>query len=221
MAFDNSARLLRLLRRSFRRCIAAHAVIDIQWWHAHDRRQHDRQAARGRFQRAPVIQGHSDLQGQLSDTMTPASPPSAPATLPNHAGCSKSARTMMSATGAIKPVYQLMKELATVRFQGLPAGGSTGYYSTSKATCCRFPSFLIHGDVDQQGRSLKKAGVARFQNWPECSTPRRAEGCGHATCGFSSWATCEYRAVLGWHNVPIGTQGQTASMASTPWLTFN
>src|ERR1700736_6029998 len=118
--------------------------------------------------------------------------------------------TMMSATGAIKPVYQLMKD-AGEPFDPknyLPA--ITGYYSTSKGDMLSFPfnssSMVMWINKDE----LKKAGVAEIpKTWPEVfDAAKKLKAAGHATCGFSNaWATWAHiEQFSAWHNVPIGTK---------------
>ena len=118
--------------------------------------------------------------------------------------------TMMGATGAIKPVYQLMKD-ANEPFDPkayLPT--ITGYYSTSKGDMLSFPfnssSMVMWINKDE----LKKAGVADIpKTWPEVfDAAKKLKAAGHDTCGFSnawaSWAHIEQFSA--WHNVPIGTK---------------
>ena len=90
--------------------------------------------------------------------------------------------TMMSATGAIKPVYQLMKD-AGEKFDPkayLPA--ITGYYSTSKGEMLSFPfnssSMVMWINKDE----LKKAGVAEIpKTWPEVfDAAKKLKAAGHA-----------------------------------------
>jgi len=117
--------------------------------------------------------------------------------------------TMMSATGAIKPVYQLMKD-AGEPFDPknyLPA--ITGYYSTSKGDMLSFPfnssSMVLWINLD----ALKKADIAAPpKTWPELFADARKLHATNPTCGFSSawitWGLIEQFSA--WHNVPIGTK---------------
>ena len=76
--------------------------------------------------------------------------------------------TMMSATGAIKPVYQLMKD-ANEPFDPtayLPA--ITGYYSTSKGDMLSFPFNSSSTVMWINKDALKKANIAEIpKTWPE------------------------------------------------------
>ena len=120
--------------------------------------------------------------------------------------------TMMSATGAIKPVYQLMKDAGEPFDPKAYLPAITGYYSTSKGDMLSFPfnssSMVMWINKDE----LKKAGVAEIpKTWPEVfDAAKKLKAAGHATCGFSNawatWAHIEQFSV--WHNVPIGNQGK-------------
>src|ERR1700751_5120625 len=117
--------------------------------------------------------------------------------------------TMMAAKGAIKPVYELMKEQGE-KFDPqayLPA--ITGYYSTSKGEMLSFPfnssSMVLWANLD----ALKKAGIdAPPKTWPEVFDDAKKLHATSPTCGFSSswitWGLIEQFSA--WHNVPIGTK---------------
>jgi len=118
--------------------------------------------------------------------------------------------TMMSATGAIKPVYQLMKD-ANEPFDPkayLPA--ITGYYSTAKGDMLSFPfnssSMVMWVNLD----ALKKANIAEIpKTWPQVfDAAKKLKAAGYTTCGFSnawaSWAHIEQFSA--WHNVAIGSK---------------
>src|SRR3982075_2828731 len=117
--------------------------------------------------------------------------------------------TMMAAKGAVKPVYQLMKD-ANKPFDPqayLPA--ITGYYSTSKGDMLSFPfnssSMVMWINKDE----LKKAGIEIPKTWPEVfDAAKKLKAAGHATCGFSNaWATWAHiEQFSAWHNMPIGTK---------------
>jgi sn-glycerol 3-phosphate transport system substrate-binding protein len=118
--------------------------------------------------------------------------------------------TMMSAKGAIKPVYEMMKESGEPFDPNAYLPAITGYYSTAKGDMLSFPfnssSMVMWINKDE----LKKAGVAEIpKTWPEVfDAAKKLKAAGHATCGFSnawaSWANIEQFSA--WHNVPIGTK---------------
>src|ERR1700731_3539207 len=114
--------------------------------------------------------------------------------------------TMVSATGAIKPVYQLMKD-AGERFDPkayLPA--ITGYYSTSKGGRLSFPFNSASMVMRKNKDDVKKAGIAEIpKTWPEVfDAAKKLKAAGHATCGFSNaWATwANIEQFSAWHNIP-------------------
>src|SRR5207253_6232404 len=94
--------------------------------------------------------------------------------------------TMMSATGAIKPVYQLMKDAGEPFDPKAYLPTITGYYSTSKGDMLSFPfnssSMVMWINKDE----LKKAGIEIPKTWPEVfDAARKLKAAGHSTCGFS------------------------------------
>src|SRR5581483_1048882 len=117
--------------------------------------------------------------------------------------------TMMAAKGAIKPVFELMKEQGE-KFDPqayLPA--ITGYYSTSKGEMLSFPfnssSMVMWVNLD----ALKEAGIAEPpKTWPDVLADAKKLHATHPTCGFSSsWVTWGFiEQFSAWHNLPIGTK---------------
>src|SRR5207245_2017970 len=118
--------------------------------------------------------------------------------------------TMMSATGAIKPVYQLMKDAGEPFDPKAYLPTITGYYSTSKRDMLSFPfnssSMVMWINKDE----LKKAGVAEIpKTWPEVfDAAKKLKAAGHTTCGFSNaWVTWAHiEQFSAWHNLPIGSK---------------
>src|SRR5437764_6345662 len=118
--------------------------------------------------------------------------------------------TMMSATGAIKPVYQLMKDAGEPFDPKAYLPTITGYYSTSKGAMLSFPfnssSMVMWINKDE----LKKAGIAEIpKTWPDVfAAAKKLRAAGHESCGFSNaWATWAHiEQFSAWHNVPIGTK---------------
>lgn len=118
--------------------------------------------------------------------------------------------TMMSAKGAIKPVYELMKEAGEPFDPKAYLPAVTGYYSTAKGDMLSFPfnssSMVMWVNKD----ALKKANIAEIpKTWPEVfEDAKKLKAAGFATCGFSNaWATwANIEQFSAWHNVPIGTK---------------
>jgi sn-glycerol 3-phosphate transport system substrate-binding protein len=120
--------------------------------------------------------------------------------------------TMMSARGAVKPVYQLMAE-AKEPFDPksyLPA--ITGYYSTAKGEMLSFPfnssSMVMWINKD----ALRKAGLDADQppkTWPEVfEAAKKLKASSNPTCGFSNaWATwANIEQLSAWHNLPLSSK---------------
>jgi len=117
--------------------------------------------------------------------------------------------TMMAAKGAIKPVFQLMKDAGEPFDPNSYLPAITGYYSTVKGEMLSFPfnssSMVLWVNLDV----LKKAGVAAPpKTWPEVFEDARKLHAVSPTCGFSAgwitWGLIEQFSA--WHNVPIGTK---------------
>ena len=120
--------------------------------------------------------------------------------------------TMMAATGAVKPVYKLMKDAGETFDPKAYLPAITGYYSTSKGDMLSFPfnssSMVMWINKD----ALKKAGIAEIpKTWPEVfEAAKKLKAAGYATCGFSNaWVTwAQSRAVVGLAQRAARHQGQ-------------
>jgi sn-glycerol 3-phosphate transport system substrate-binding protein len=118
--------------------------------------------------------------------------------------------TMMSATGAIKPVYKLMQEAGEPFDPKAYLPAITGYYSTAKGEMLSFPfnssSMVMWINKD----ALKKADIAEIpKTWPQVfEDARKLKAAGYATCGFSTawvtWANLEQLSA--WHNKPLASK---------------
>jgi sn-glycerol 3-phosphate transport system substrate-binding protein len=118
--------------------------------------------------------------------------------------------TMMAARGAVKPVYQLMKETGEKFDPQAYLPTITGYYSTVKGEMLSFPfnssSMVMWLNKD----ALAKAGVDpdKLKTWPEVFDAAKKLHATSPTCGLSNawapWALIEQFSA--WHNVSIGTK---------------
>jgi len=191
----------------------AHAVTELQWWHAMtganndvvNKLAADFNASQSDYKVTP------SFKGGYADTMNAGIAAFRAGNAPHIMQVFEvGTATMMSATGAIKPVYQLMKDAGEPFDPKAYLPTITGYYSTSKGDMLSFPfnssSTVMWINKDE----LKKAGVAEIpKTWPEVfDAAKKLKAAGHATCGFSnawaSWAHIEQFSA--WHNVPIGTK---------------
>ncbi|MBV9138245.1 MAG: sn-glycerol-3-phosphate ABC transporter substrate-binding protein UgpB [Hyphomicrobiales bacterium] len=120
--------------------------------------------------------------------------------------------TMMAAKGAIKPVFQLMKEAGEPFDPNSYLPAITGYYSTSKGEMLSFPFNSSSTVMWYNKDAFKKAGLdpnAPPKTWPEVfEAAKKLKASGHPTCGFSNawvtWANIEQLSA--WHNVPLATK---------------
>ena len=191
----------------------AQAVTDIQWWHAMTGGNNDVivklaeefNASQSDYKVVP------SYKGSYKDTMNAGIAAFRAGNAPHILQVFEvGTATMMSATGAVKPVYKLMAE-AHEKFDPqayLPA--ITGYYSTSKGEMLSFPfnssSMVMWINKD----ALKKANIAEIpKTWPEVfDDAKKLKAAGYATCGFSTawvtWANLEQ--LSSWHNVPLASK---------------
>lgn len=191
----------------------ARAVTEIQWWHAMTGGNNDVivklaeefNAAQGDYKVVP------SYKGSYPDTMNAGIAAFRAGNAPHIMQVFEvGTATMMSATGAIKPVYRLMAE-ANEPFDPnnyLPA--ITGYYSTSKGEMLSFPfnssSMVMWINKD----ALKKAGIAEIpKTWPQVfEDAKKLKAAGYATCGFSTawvtWANLEQ--LSSWHDLPLASK---------------
>jgi sn-glycerol 3-phosphate transport system substrate-binding protein len=134
--------------------------------------------------------------------------------------------TMMSAKGAIKPVYQLMKDAGEKFDPNAYLPTITGYYSTLKGEMLSFPFNSSSAVMWYNKDAFKKAGLdpnAPPKTWPEVfAAAKKLKAAGYENCGFSNaWATwLNIEQLSAWHNLPIGTKGNGMDGFDTV-LTFN
>lgn len=191
----------------------AHAVTEIQWWHAMTGGNNDVivglandfNASQSEYKVVPTY------KGSYADTMNAGIAAYRAGNAPHIMQVFEvGTATMMAATGAVKPVYKLMQE-AGEKFDPkayLPA--ITGYYSTSKGEMLSFP-FNSSSTVMWINRdALKKANIAAIpKTWPEVfEDAKKLKAAGYATCGFSNaWVTwVNIEQLSAWHNLPLSTK---------------
>jgi sn-glycerol 3-phosphate transport system substrate-binding protein len=190
----------------------AHAVTEIQWWHAMTgpnndvvvKLANDFNASQSDYKIVPTF------KGSYADTLNAGIAAFRAGNAPGVMQVFEvGTATMMAAKGAVKPVSDLMKEQGE-KFDPksyLPA--ITGYYSTSKGEMLSFPfnssSMVLWINLD----ALKKADIAAPpKTWPEVFADAKKLHATNPTCGFStawgSWGLIEQFSA--WHNVPIGSK---------------
>ena len=201
----------------------AYAVTELQWWHAMtganndvvNKLAADFNASQSAYKVVP------SFKGGYADTMNAGIAAFRAGSAPHILQVFEvGTATMMAATGAIKPVYQLMKDAGEPFDPKAYLPTITGYYSTSKGDMLSFP-FNSSSTVMWINRDeLKKAGLSPRSRRPgrKCSLPPRScKAAGHHTCGFSNaWASWVISS-----SSPPGTTcrsppRRTGSTASTP-----
>src|SRR3954464_3111829 len=120
----------------------AHAVTEIQWWHAMtggnndvvNKLAEDFNAGQSEYKVVP------SFKGGYADTMNAGIAAFRAGNAPHIIQVFEvGTATMMSAPGAIKPVYQLMKDAGEPFDPKAYLPAITGYYSTSKGDMLSFP----------------------------------------------------------------------------------
>ena len=190
----------------------AHAVIELQWWHAMTggnndvvvKLANDFNASQSEYKVVPTY------KGSYPDTMNAGIAAFRAGNAPHIMQVFEvGTATMMAATGAVKPVFQMMKEAGEKFDSNAYLSGITGYYSTAKGEMLSLPfnssSMVMWINKD----ALKKAGSSKSpKRGPRCSRLRRSSSKDHPTCGFSTawvtWANLEQLSA--WHNMPLSTK---------------
>ena len=190
----------------------AHAVTEIQWWHAMTGANNDvvNKLAED-FNASKDYKVVAAYKGSYPDTMNAGIAAFRAGNAPHIMQVFEvGTATMMGAKGAIKPVYQLMED-AGEKFDPkayLPA--ITGYYSTAKGEMLSFPfnssSMVMWINKD----ALKKAGVAEIpKTWPEVfDAAKKLKAAGHDDLRLHQClgALGDIEQFSAWHNVPIATK---------------
>lgn len=192
----------------------AFAAVEIQWWHAMGGRlgekvnsiAKDFNTKQGKYKLVPVYKGN------YSDTMTAGIAAFRAKTQPHILQVFEvGTATMMSAKGAIKPVYKLMAEAGEIFSAKSYLSTVTGYYTNPKGEMLSMPfnssTPVFYYNVD----AFKKAGLNPDnppKTWPEVAAYARKLIKSGYKCGFStawiSWVQLENMSA--WHNTPVGTK---------------
>ena len=192
----------------------AHAQTEIQWWHSMAGKLGDKvneiaqkfNASQSKYKVVAVYKGQYDESMAAAIAAYRSGNP--PAILQVF---EVGTATMMSAKGAIKPVYQLMAEQHE-KFDPkayLPA--VTSYYSDTKGNLLSMPfnssTQVLYINKDE----FKKAGLDPAKpprTWPEmekaaAKLKQSGAACAYTT-GWQSWVQLE--SFSAWHNVPFATK---------------
>jgi sn-glycerol 3-phosphate transport system substrate-binding protein len=191
----------------------AHAVIELQWWHAMTggnnevivKLANDFNASQTEYKVVPTY------KGSYPDTMNAGIAAFRAGNAPHIMQVFEvGTATMMAATGAVKPVFQLMKDAGETFDSNNYLSGITGYYSTAKGEMLSLP-FNSSSTVMWINRdALKKANIAEIpKTWPEVfDAAKKLKAAGYATCGFSNaWVTwVNLEQLSAWHNQPLSSK---------------
>ncbi|HYX65623.1 MAG TPA: sn-glycerol-3-phosphate ABC transporter substrate-binding protein UgpB [Burkholderiales bacterium] len=192
----------------------AHAQTEIQWWHSMAGKLGDKvneiaqkfNASQSQYKVVAVYKGQYDESMAAAIAAYRSGNP--PAILQVF---EVGTATMMSAKGAIKPVYQLMAEQHE-KFDPkayLPA--VTSYYSDTKGNLLSMPfnssTQVLYINKDE----FKKAGLDPAKpprTWPEmekaaAKLKQSGAACAYTT-GWQSWVQLE--SFSAWHNVPFASK---------------
>jgi sn-glycerol 3-phosphate transport system substrate-binding protein len=191
----------------------AQAQTEIQWWHSMTGALNDRvndiangfNSSQKDYKVVPIYKGTYDVS--MTAAIAAFRAGSAPHILQVF---EVGTATMMAAKGAIKPVYQMMKEANEPFNPKNYVSAVAGYYTDSKGNMLSMPFnsstpvFYINKDA------FKKAGMNPDQapkTWKEFAVAAgklKASGqqCVYST-GWPSWVHIENFSA--WHNLPIGT----------------
>jgi len=193
---------------------AALAQVEIQWWHSMSGQHNEKineiakgfNASQKDYKLTPVY------KGSYPESMTAAIAAFRAGNAPHIVQVFEvGTATMMAAKGAIKPVYQIMKEANEPFDSKAYLAAVTGYYTDSEGNMLSMPFnsstavFYINKDAYKKaGLDPKKAP----KTWKEfAAAAEKLKAAGQAcvyTTGWPSWVHVENFSA--WHNLPIGTR---------------
>src|SRR6476646_3329327 len=193
---------------------AAHAVVEIQWWHAMTGANNDRvNAFAKRFNESQnEYKVNAVFKGSYPEAMAAAIAAFRAGNAPHILQVFEvGTATMMNAKGAIKPIYEVMAQ-AGEKFDPksyIPA--VAGYYTNTKGQMLSFPFNSSTTVFWYNKDAFEKAGIDPNQapaTWPEVmAAMAKLKASGHAcpfTTGWQTWTQLE--SFSAWHNVPFMTK---------------
>src|SRR2546429_7662676 len=191
----------------------AGAQTEIQWWHSMQGALNDKvnELANGFNASQKEYKVVAIFKGQYPESMTAAIAAFRAGNAPHILQVFEvGTATMMGAKGAIKPVYELMKE-AGEPFDAknyLPA--VAGYYTDSKGNMLSLPFnsstpvFYVNKDAFKQAGLEGDKAPKTWKDFAAAAGKLKASGQGCVyTTGWPAWVHVENFSA--WHNLPIGT----------------
>jgi len=193
--------------------VPAHAQVEIQWWHSMGGQLGETlNGLADKFNESQKeYKVNAIYKGSYPESMTAAIAAYRAGNPPHMVQVFEvGTATMMSAKGAIKPVYRLMKEAGEPFDPKAYLPTVTGYYSDLKGNMLSFPfnssTALFYIDRNK----FKAAGLPPVppKTWKELiAVAEKLKAAGQEcvyTSGWPSWVHIENFSA--WHNVPIGTK---------------
>ena len=193
---------------------AAHAQIEIQWWHSMTGALGDRvngfandfNASQKDYKIVPVF------KGQYPESLTAAIAAFRAGNPPHILQVFEvGTATMMAAKGAIKPVYQMMKEAGEPFDPKVYHPAVAGYYTDPKGNMLSMPFnsstpvFYVNKEAYQKAGLDPEKAPKTWKEFAAAADKLKASGqqCVYTT-GWPAWVHVENFSA--WHNLPIGTK---------------
>jgi sn-glycerol 3-phosphate transport system substrate-binding protein len=206
----------------------AHAVTEIQWWHAMsgqlgkqlERLAADFNASQSQYRIVP------SYKGNYTETVTASIFAFRSRSQPAIVQVNEIATaTMMAARGAIYPVFELMREQAEPFSPAAYLPTVTGYYSDAAGNMLSFP-FNASTPILYYNKDLfRAAGLdpeAAPKTWPDIGAAAKRLRAAGAPCGLTtswpSWVNVENFSAF--HDLPISTKANGFGGLNAE-LTFN
>jgi sn-glycerol 3-phosphate transport system substrate-binding protein len=208
---------------------SAHAVTEIQFWHAMTGANNDRiiDFAKKFNESQADYKVNAVFKGSYPEAMAAAIAAyragSAPAILQVF---EVGTATMMSAKGAVKPVYQVMADAGEKFDPKAYVPAVAGYYTNTKGQMLSFPFNSSTTVFFYNKDAFEKAGLDPNRpptTWPEVmAAAAKIKAAGATPCSFTtawqSWVQLE--SFSAWHNVPFATK-ENGFAGKDPKLVFN
>ena len=199
----------------------AHAVTEIQWWHAMsgellpvvEQLAADFNAQQGEYRIVP------EYKGQYTQTMTAALFAMRSGQQPAIVQVNEVATaTMMAAKGSTYPVFELMREQGVAFEPSAYLPAVSGYYTDASGNMLSFPfnasTPILYYNKDQ----FRLAGLdpeTAPRTWPEVEAAAMKLLAAGMPCGFTtawpSWVHIENLSAV--HDLPIATQAERVRRA--------
>ncbi|MCB1546505.1 MAG: sn-glycerol-3-phosphate ABC transporter substrate-binding protein UgpB [Hyphomicrobiaceae bacterium] len=206
----------------------AKAATEIQWWHAMGGKLGEKvdaiakgfNASQKDYVVVPVYKGN------YTETMTSAIAAFRAKKPPHIVQVFEvGTASMMSAKGAIYPVFELMAKSKLPFDQSTYLSAVTGYYSDSKGNMLSMPFNSSTPVLYYNKTAFKKAGLDPAKppkTWPELEAfAKKLQAAGYKcgfTTGWQSWVQLENFSA--WHNLPFSTRSNGFDGFDTTF-TFN